>query len=55
MKTGWWVAKWDITLEGIGIDFDELSEASQEHILKAIAEGFHQGEVVEEEVEDNAG
>lgn len=57
-KTGWWHVTFDITLEGVDIDFDELSEVSQEHILRMIGEGCRAGEVVEEcddEDESNCG
>lgn len=47
-KTGWWSVQFNVTLEGIGIDFGELSEGSREHILKLIADGCVAGEVVEE-------
>lgn len=52
-KTGWWSVRFEVTLEGVGIDFDELSDCSQEHILKMIAEGFKSGEVVEEDDKDD--
>lgn len=47
-KTGWWKVNFDVTLDGIGIDFGELSEGSREHILSLIADGCVAGEVVEE-------
>lgn len=48
-KTGWWSVKFDITLEGEEVRFEDLSESSQEHILECIRDGCVQGEVVEEE------
>lgn len=48
-KTGWWHVKFDITLEGEEIRFDDLDEVSQEHIAKCIQEGYTSGEIVIEE------
>lgn len=47
-KYGWWVVKFEITLDGKEIRFDDLTECSQEHILYCIINGYRQGEVVEE-------
>ena len=47
-KTGWWKVKFDITLDGESIRFSELSDITQEHILKQILEGIKEGEVIEE-------
>lgn len=47
-KTGWWVVKFDITLDGETVRFEDLDECSQEHILECIKDGCRQGEVVEE-------
>jgi len=53
-KTGWWKVSFDIYLnEGeehnrVDVRFDDLSEITQEHIIKCISEGFTQGEIVEE-------
>ena len=52
---GWWKVSFDINLEyegeldrfGEGISFDDLSEISQEHILKCISKGCTQGELIE--------
>lgn len=54
-KTGWWSVGLHVKLEGEEIPFDALSETSQEHILKMIADGYRSGEVVEEseDLEDN--
>ena len=56
MKTGWWVVHWDLTLEGESVRWDDLDECTQEHILECIADGYCQGEIVEEtdsdEIED---
>lgn len=48
-KTGWWVVKWDLTLEGEPVRFEDLSEATQEHIAEMIKEGYHQGEICEDD------
>ena len=47
-KTGWWSVNFTITLEREDVPFEDLSEASQEHILEMIKNGYGQGEVVEE-------
>ena len=52
MKTGWWKVNFDITLEGLGVDFDELSEDSKRHILALMAQGCVAGEVIENNGED---
>lgn len=52
MKTGWWIANFNLTLEGETIRFEDLSECSQEHILDLIKEGYTQGEIVEEEEDE---
>lgn len=51
MKTGWWHVKWDLTLEGEPVRFEDLSEATQEHIAERIKEGYCSGEIVEEDDE----
>lgn len=48
MKTGWWNVDFTITLDGEEVDFSELSEMSQEQILKLVSEGYESGVVVEE-------
>ena len=48
-KRGWWNVKFDITLDGEGICFDDLSEESQTHICQLIQEGFTSGELCEYE------
>ena len=47
-KTGWWTVNFDITLDGQTISFDSLDDASQQHIVECIREGYRQGEVVME-------
>ena len=54
--TGWWKANFEINFRhedeherfGEGVRFEDLSEITQEHILKCIADGCFQGEVVED-------
>lgn len=48
-KTGWWSVKFDLTLEGEDVRFEDISECSQDHILSMIAEGYRCGEIIEEE------
>lgn len=45
MKTGWWKVHFDVTLEGIGIDFDELPDAEKRRIQRMLAMGAVAGEV----------
>lgn len=49
MKTGWWRVKFDLTLEGESVRWEDLDECSQEHILECIKDGYWQGEIVIEE------
>lgn len=51
MKTGWWTVKFELTLEGEDVLWDNLSEATQEHIAERIKEGYCGGEIVEESEE----
>jgi len=52
-KTGWWKVSFDNKLEGEDVRFEDLSEATQDHIIDCIKEGYTQGEIVEEyEVDD---
>lgn len=48
MKTGWWGVKFELTLEGEDVRFEDLSEVSQQHIAESILEGYYGGEIVEE-------
>lgn len=47
-KTGWWSVKFDLTLEGEEVRWDDLDEVTQEHIAEMIKEGYTSGEIVEE-------
>ena len=50
MINGSWAVKFELYLEDKGlVNFDELSEARQDHILKQIKEGYFSGELVEDE------
>ena len=53
MKTGWWLVKFDLTLEGEDVRWDDLDECSQEHILECIKDGCRQGQIVIEDDEDD--
>jgi len=46
MKNGWWSVRFDITLEGKEVKFDDLDECTQEHIVKMISENYTSGEIV---------
>lgn len=45
MKTGWWKVRFDVTLDGIGIDFDELPDTEKRRIQRMLAMGAVAGEV----------
>lgn len=49
MKTGWWHIEWNLTLDGEPVRFDDLSEETQDYIITLIRAGYHAGEIVEEE------
>lgn len=49
---GSWSVEFDLTLEGEEVSFDDLSETTQEHIADCIGEGYHNGEIVEYDEED---
>ncbi|WP_326975320.1 hypothetical protein [Caproicibacter sp. BJN0012] len=51
MKTGTWTAAFTIYVEGTMVDFTELSEDSQLHILRLLSQGFTSGEVIEHDGE----
>lgn len=54
MKRGWWKIRFDVTLDGIGIDFDELPLESKKKIQALLAQGCVAGEIIEiEEGEDD--
>lgn len=55
MKCGWWKVRFDVTLDGIEIDFDELSDHSKRNIQAMLAQGCVAGEIAEEEDEDGCG
>lgn len=39
MKSGWWKAQFNVTLGGIGIDFDELPVEVKKQIMGQMAQG----------------
>ena len=45
MKTGWWKIRFDVMLDGIEIDFDELPDAEKRRIQKLLASGVVAGEL----------
>lgn len=47
-KTGTWYVSFELTLEGEDVDFEDLSETTQDHILEQIKEGYFSGEIVED-------
>ncbi len=49
MKTGWWSVSFELTLEGEAVRWDDLDEATLEHIAECIKEGYCGGEIVIEE------
>ena len=55
MKTGWWSVKFELTMEGEEVRWDDLDEATQEHIAECIKEGYTSGEIVTEEDSDYDG
>lgn len=50
-KSGWWQVKFELTLDGQRVRFQDLSEESQKHITDLILEGYLQGEIIEENEE----
>lgn len=53
MKTGWWSVKFELTLEGEEIRWDDLDECTQEHIAECIKEGYTSGEIIIEDDEED--
>lgn len=49
MNSGWWFVKFELTLEGQDVRWDDLSEITQEHIAEKIKEGYVSGEIYESE------
>ena len=45
MMTGWWKIRFDVMLDGIEIDFDELPDAEKRRIQKLLAAGVVAGEL----------
>lgn len=52
-KLGWWNVKFDLTLDGEEIRWEDLDECTQEHIAEMIKEGYNNGEIVIEEYNDD--
>ena len=52
--SGWWSVKFELTLEGESVRWDDLDEATQEHIAEKIKEGYCSGEIViENDIPEN--
>ena len=49
---GSWYVKFDLTLDGEEVRWEDLSETTQEHIADSILDGYAQGEIVEMEEDD---
>jgi hypothetical protein len=49
---GWWRGKISCTLNGAEIDFNDLSESSRDHIIEKMREGYVEGQIVEEGLEE---
>lgn len=47
-KTGWWSVKFDLTLDGEEVRWEDLSLDTQAHIIEDINNGYYQGEIIEE-------
>lgn len=47
MKRGWWKVRIDVIVDGIGIDFDELSSENKKRIQAMLAQGCVAGEIEE--------
>lgn len=48
MKTGWWSVNFELTLDGEEVFWDDLDEATQEHITECVRNGYQCGEIVVE-------
>ena len=49
-KYGWWnIQDLKVKLEGVDFLFSDLSEESQNHIIKLIQDGYVQGQIIEED------
>ena len=51
-KLGWWNVKFDLTLDGKEVRWEDLDEATQEHIAECIKDGYCGGEIVMKDDED---
>lgn len=52
-KLGWWNVKFDLTLDGEEVRWEDLDECTQEHIAEMIKEGYTGGEIVIEEDDED--
>lgn len=51
-KTGWWSVKFDLTLDGEKVRWEDLSLDTQAHIIEDINNGYYSGEIIEEEEDE---
>lgn len=47
-KNGWWGVNFELTLNGEKVYWDDLDEATQEHIIECIKDGYYGGEIIVE-------
>lgn len=47
-KTGWWSVKFDLTLDGEEVRWEDLSLDTQADIIEDINNGYYSGEIIEE-------
>lgn len=52
MKTGWWKVHFDVVLDGVGIDFDELPISEKRRIQRMLELGAVAGEITVPSKED---
>lgn len=45
MKSGWWRLQFNVTLDGIEIDFDELPTDAKRKVLKQVSQGAVAGAI----------
>lgn len=52
-KLSLWNVKFDLTLDGEEVRWEDLDECTQEHIAEMIKEGYNRGVIVIEEYNDD--
>jgi hypothetical protein len=53
MKTGWWRINFDLNIEGEDVTWGDLSDTTQQHILRQVESGYTEGEICEDNEEDD--